>query len=295
MSKARRKGKKGLKTAYVSTIVGIVMVLFILGVITWFTLGLNNLKNDKIESFEIDLFFDNSVNTLELGLIEAELASKKYTNTAIYRSSEEAWNEVKDVIGGGDSALAIIDNENPLNQSVVITLNRPYFYLDSMKWIETELMSTYDGRLLEVSYPDQIFADVNTRLQKLVYFVLLIACMLLFIAIAMINNTIRLALFSKRFLIKTMQLVGATPRFIRRPFFWNAIGQGLISGVIAGTMVLGLIYLLERYNTMFVDMTDIRLFFIAMAGIVLFGILITVTSTYFALRKYLRLNLDELY
>lgn len=294
MSKARRKGKKGLRTAYISTIIGIVMVLFILGVVSWFTLGLNNLKNNKIESFEIDLIFDNSVNTLELGLIEAEIASKEYTNTALYRSSEEAWNEIKNDIGG-DSALAVIDNENPLNQSVIMTLKQPYFDQDSMQWIEAELLEAYSGRLLEVSYPDEIFANVSKGLQRLVYFILLVAGMLLFIAIGMINNTIRLALFSKRFLIKTMQLVGATPRFIRKPFVWNAIGQGLISGVIAGTMVLGLIYLLERYNPMFLDMTDIRLFFITMAGIVLFGILITVTSTYFALRKYLRLNLDELY
>jgi cell division transport system permease protein len=92
-----------------------------------------------------------------------------------------------------------------------------------------------------------------------------------------------------------MQLVGATPRFIRRPFFWSAIGQGVISGLIAGTMVLGLIYILEYYNELFLQMTDLRLFFVVLAGIVAFGVLITLTSTYFALRKYLRLNLDELY
>jgi cell division transport system permease protein len=294
MAKAVRNSKKGLRTAYVSTIVGIVMVLFILGIISWFVLGLNNLKNDKVESFEIDLFFDNSVNTLELGLIEEEIASKHYTSSALYRSSEEAFQIIKDEIGG-DSALTILNNENPLNQSVIMTLNKSYFHLDSMAWIETELMREYDGRLLEVSYQKEIFSEYNQGLQKLVYFVLLIACMLLFIAIAMINNTIRLALFSKRFTIKTMQLVGATPRFIRRPFFWSAIGQGVISGIIAGTMVLGLIFILQRYNPLFLEMTDIKLFFIVLAGIVLFGVLITLTSTYFALRKYLRLNLDKLY
>lgn len=294
MSTKQPKGKRGLRTAYVSTIIGIVMVLFIIGVVSWFVLGLNNLKNDKIESFEIDLFFDNTVNTLELELIEQEIASKPYVNSALYRSSEEAWSTIKDEIGG-DSALTVIDNENPLNQSVIMTLNKSYFHLDSMQWIEKELMQEYEGRLLEVSYQKEIFSDYNTGLQKLVYFVLLIACMLLFIAIGMINNTIRLALFSKRFLIKTMQLVGATPRFIRRPFFWNAIGQGVLSGMIAGTMVLGFIFLLQRYNPLFLEMTDLKLFFIVLAGIIVFGVLITLSSTYFALRKYLRLNLDRLY
>ncbi len=294
MSKVSGKGRKGLRTAYVSTIVGIVMVLFIIGLVSWFVLGLNNLKNDKIESYEIDLFFDNSVNTLELGLIEEEIANKTYTSGAIYRSSEEAWEIYTNEIGG-DTNLTVIDNENPIDQSVIMTLKKEYFYKDSMTWIETELMQDYSGRLLEVSYQPEIFVDVNQRLEKLVYFILLIACMLLFIAIGMINNTIRLALFSKRFLIKTMQLVGATPRFIRRPFFWSAIGQGFISGIIAGIMILGLIQLLSRYYPMILDMTDLTLYFYVLGGIIAFGVLITITSTYFALRKYLRLNLDELY
>lgn len=294
MSKVSGKSRKGLRTAYVSTIVGIVMVIFIIGLVSWFVLGLNNLKNDKIESYEIDLFFDNSVNTLELGLIEEEIANKTYTNGAIYRSSEEAWEIYTNEIGG-DTNLTVIDNENPIDQSVIMTLKKEYFYKDSMTWIETELMQDYSGRLLEVSYQPEIFVDVNQRLEKLVYFILLIACMLLFIAIGMINNTIRLALFSKRFLIKAMQLVGATPRFIRRPFFWSAIGQGFISGIIAGIMILGLIQLLSRYYPMILDMTDLTLYFYVLGGIIAFGVLITITSTYFALRKYLRLNLDELY
>jgi cell division transport system permease protein len=295
MRKVSGKSRKGLRTAYVSTIVGIVMVLFIIGLVSWFVLGLNNFKNDKIESFEIDLFFDNSVNTLELGLIEEEIANKKYANSALYRSSEEAWEVYKKQMGASDTALSVIDGENPLEQSVVMTLKKEYFFKDSMIWIENELMQEYNGRMLKVSYRDEMFTNVNQRLQKWVYLTLIIACMLLFIAIGMINNTIRLALFSKRFLIKTMQLVGATPRFIRRPFFWSAIGQGLVSGIIAGTMILGLIKFLSYYYPMILDMTDLTLFFYVLVGIILFGILITLTSTYFALRKYLRLKLDELY
>ena len=294
MARNRSHGKKGLKTAYVSTIIGIVMVLFILGVVAWFVLGLNHLKDDKIESFEIDLFFDNSVNTLELGIIEEEIAAKHYTSGAKYRSSEEAL-EIAIAEIGGDSTMQDLNIANPINQSVIMTLNKSYFDLDSMLLIEKELITEYEGRLIEVSYQKEIFANFNQKFQKFVYLGLLIAGMLLFIAIGMINNTIRLALFSKRFLIKTMQLVGATPRFIRRPFFWSAIGKGVISGLIAGTMVLGLIYILEYYNELFLQMTDLRLFFVVLAGIVAFGVLITLTSTYFALRKYLRLNLDELY
>lgn len=285
--------KKGLRTTYVSTVIGIVMVLFITGLVSWFVLGLNHLKNNKIESFEIDLFFEKSVSDVELGVIEQEIAAKHYVSSASYRSSEEAWEILSEEVG--DSALTVIDNENPLNQSIIMTLKKDYFSLDSLTWIETELKAEYPEQLTEVSYRKEDFQEVNTSLQKMVYFVLLIALMLLFIAIGMINNTIRLSLYSKRFLIKTMQLVGATPGFIRRPFILSAIGQALISGLIAGCMVLGFLFLLERYDPIFLDMTDIRIFLIVMVGIVLLGIIITVLSTYFALRKYLRLNLDNLY
>lgn len=293
MSATPTTGRKGLMTAYVSTVIGIVLVLFITGVVSWFVLGLNHLKNDKIESFEIDLFFDNSMSELELGVIEQEISEKSYVSKAFYRSSEEAWQILREEVG--DSALTVIDNENPLQQSVIITLKKDYFNADSVAVIKAELMGEYPGQLTEVSYREEIFAEVNSGLQKMVYFVLLIALMLLFIAIGMINNTIRLSLYSKRFLIKTMQLVGATPGFIRKPFILSAIGQAVISGLIAGCLVLGIIFLLTRYDAIFLEMTDIRIFVIVMAGILIFGVLITVFSTYFALRKYLKLNLDNLY
>lgn len=290
----KNPSRRGVRTAYISTIVGIVLVLFIMGVVSWFALGLNHLTISKKESFEIDLFFDDSVNDVELGLIEKEVENKPYTSSASYRSSDEAWQMIEKEIGG-DSVLTVLDDENPLNQSVIMTLKSDHFYLDSMKVIEKDLKADYGESLLEISYDENIFAEYNSNLRKAVYFVVLIACMLLFVAIGMINNTIRLSLFSKRFLIKTMQLVGATPSFIRRPFLWSAIGQGLISGLIAGTMVLGLIAILERYNSLFLEMTDMLTFLIVLGGIMIFGILITVSSTYLALRKYLRMNLDNLY
>jgi len=285
--------RKGLKTAYVSTVIGIVMVLVITGFVSWFVLGLNHLKNTKIESFEIDLFFDQSLTEVELAVIEKELAAKEYVSSATYRSADEALDILLEEVG--DSALAAIDNENPLNQSVIITLKRDYFNADKVAEIETELKAEYAGQITEISYRKEIFQELNQGLQKIVYFFVLLALMLLFIAIGMINNTIRLSLYSKRFLIKTMQLVGATPGFIRRPFILAAIGQALISGLIAGSLVLGFVLLLERYDPIFLEMTDMGIYLIVMAGIVIFGIIITVLSTYFALRKYLRLNLDNLY
>lgn len=289
-----RSTKKGLATAYVSTVVGIVMVLFIVGGIAWFALGLNNFKDSRAESYEFDVYFSESVNAGELGIIESEIANKDYTASAFYRTDEEAWEITKEMVGG-DSALTVLDGENPMSDHVIMTLKKDYFSQDSMNVIEKDLKADYGARLDKIDYQPEIFAEVSSGLQKIIYFTLFIGAMLLFIAVGMINNTIRLALFSKRFTIKTMQLVGATPKFIRKPFLMTAIGQGLLSGLIAGALVLGMITLLIKYDPVFLDMTDMTVFMMVQGFIILFGIILTVCSTYFALNKYLRLSLDKLY
>lgn len=285
--------KNGLRTAYASTVVGIVLVLSVLGIAAWIVLGINALKDQKVEALEVDLFFNHGVNEVELKQIETELSLKPYTLKAYYRSADEAWEITKAIVG--DSALSVIGNENPLSQSVILNLKKEYIVLDSMQRIEAELMATYAGQLDEVYYREEAFNDINAGMKKFVYFILLVAVLLLIVAIALINNTVRLALYSKRFTIKTMQLVGATPRFIRRPFLWQAFWQGLLSGIISGALVFGFLILIEQFLPRIIYLTDINLFFIVLGGIIIFGILITVFSTGLALRKYLRLKLDRLY
>ncbi|HIP37252.1 MAG TPA: FtsX-like permease family protein [Crocinitomix sp.] len=293
MESHQKQARKGLRTAYISTIVGIVLVLTVLGISSWVILGVNHLNQQKKEELEIDLFFKKSVNEVQLKLIETELMEKPYVAKAFYRSADEAWEITKEIVG--DTALAIIGGENPIDQSVIINLKNDYVNIDSMQQIEKELLQQYEGIINEVSYREEAFKQVNIGMKKVVYFILFFGLLLLIVAIGMINNTIRLALYSKRFTIKTMQLVGATPRFIRRPFLWQAVGQGLLAGIISGAMVFGFILLIEQFMPSVIFMTDIKLFLIVLAGIILFGILITVISTSLALRKYLRLKLDKLY
>lgn len=293
MSSHTKNTRKGLKTAYVSTIVGIVLVLTILGLSSWVILGINNLNDSKKEELEIDVFFENTLNEVELKLIETEISQNRYISSATYRSSTEAWDITKELIG--EEALDIIGGENPIDQSIIINLKKQYVNLDSMKMIESELMQTYNTRIIEVSYRKEAFQEVNMNMKKVIYFIVFFGGLLLIVAIGMINNTIRLALYSKRFTIKTMQLVGATPKFIRKPFLWQAVGQGILSGIIAGGMVFGFLILIEQFMPNVIYMTDIKLFYMVLGGIILFGILITVISTSLALKKYLRVKLDNLY
>jgi cell division transport system permease protein len=293
MESKQNSARKGLKTAYISTVVGIVLVLTILGMSSWVILGINHLNDSKKEELEIDVFFNKSINEVELKLIETELSEKRYVAKAFYRSSAEAWEITKEIIG--DDGLEVIDGENPIDQSVIINLKKDYVNIDSMAVITDELMNTYNGRINDVSYRKEAFAQVNVNMKKVIYFIVFFGGLLLIVAIGMINNTIRLALYSKRFTIKTMQFVGATPKFIRRPFLWQAAGQGLLSGIIAGAMVFGFLLLIEQFMPNVIYMTDIKLFFIVLACIIVFGILITIISTSLALKKYLRLKLDSLY
>ena len=293
MAKTNRANKNGLKTAYASTIVGIVLVLSVLGIVSWLTLGINDLKDRHLEELEVDIFFENSLNEIELKQYETEIALEPYTKKAFYRSAEEAWELTKPFVG--DSALSVVDIENPLSQLIVLNLKKDYIVLDSMKKIEAGLMRKYEGKIKEVFYREEAFSDINAATKKTIYLVSLLGILLLIVAIALINNTIRLALYSKRFTIKTMQLVGATPRFIRKPFIWLAIWQGVVSGLISGALVFGFIIFVEQFIPDSIHITDINLFFMVLGGIILFGILITVISTRFALRKYLRLKLDNLY
>ncbi|UKN00906.1 permease-like cell division protein FtsX [Paracrocinitomix mangrovi] len=289
-----RENKRGVQTAYVSTIVGIVLVLFFMGIAAWLALGFNHLKNSKIESYEVSLYFNETVNDLELKMIETEIAAKDYTSKAFYRSADDALAIYREEVDE-DIDLSIIDGENPLDQHIVMSLKKDFFSIEQMQQIEKELMTEYNGRIKEVIYQEEIFENYGKNLQKPIYFISVIGILLLIISIGLINNTIRLALFSKRFLIKTMQLVGATPRFIQRPFFMAAIGQGLLSGLIAGCLLLGLIYVIEKNYPIILEMTNVGHFYIVFAILILFGVLITVVSTQLALRKYLRLDLDNLY
>ncbi len=288
-----QSNKSGIRTAYASTIIGIVLVLSVLGIAAWIALGINALKDQKIEELEVDLFFNNTVNEIELKQFEREIAVQPYAQKAFYRSADEAWEITKNMVG--DSALSVIGNENPLDQSIILNLKKEYIVLDSMRKIEAQLMQKYNGKINEVSYREEAFNDINAGMKKFVYFILLVGLLLLIVAIALINNTVRLALHSRRFTIKTMQLVGATPGFIRRPFIWKAIWQGLFSGFIAGALIFGFLILVEQFLPNIIYMTDINLFFMVLGGIILFGILITVISTSISLRKYLRLKLDNLY
>lgn len=164
-----------------------------------------------------------------------------------------------------------------------------------MERIKADLLKAFPDEIDEVNYDEASVESVNLGFKQFVYLFLVVALLLIIVAVAMINNTIRLALYSKRFTIKTMQLVGATSAYIRRPFLWQSILQGAVSAVIGIALLMTLFYALNNVLDTYEISYSLEMFVVLVLSMLLIGIVITFVSTWFALNKYLRMQLDDLY
>lgn len=294
-SNVDKMNKRGVKTSYVSTVIGISLVLFMIGLVLGGIFALDDIQRQAKEDLQADLFFKPDLNPADIKQIEQELKTWSEFNDVFYVSPERAIEEFTGQDQNADNILAIFEGENPLPPTVGVKPIAQYATVEGMKKLKTKLVESYGDRLDEVSYDEASVQSVNLGFKQVVYLIGLVALLLIVIAVAMINNTIRLALYSKRFSIKTMQLVGATSGYIRRPFLLQAIGIGAISGTNAMALLLGLFYALNNL----VDWIDIPLslevFVLLFGSLIFIGVLITLLSTWFALNKYLRMKLDDLY
>ena len=293
--RAEQYSSKGLKTSYISTTVGVSLVLFMISIVVGIQFGFTQAQKQAKESLQADIFFKPEVNESDKKQIEQELKTWDQFNEVYFVSKERALEELA---GTGDYAKEILEtfeNEYPIDANITFMPKEAHATIEGMRDIKEKLLKNYEGRIMEVSYQEDSIEDVNLGFKRIVFLFGGIALLLIIIAVAMINNTIRLALYSKRFSIKTMQLVGATPAYIRKPFILQAMGIGTISGIFGTALFLALVFILNK----FLEVIDIGLpiyviglFFV---GLVITGILLTVLSTWASLNKFLRMKLDDLY
>ncbi|MGJ8661378.1 MAG: cell division protein FtsX, partial [Bacteroidota bacterium] len=170
-----------------------------------------------------------------------------------------------------------------------------YSNVEGMNGIVNKIMTEFPDEIDEVNYDKSSVQSVNLGFKQFVFLFLIVALLLIVVAVAMINNTIRLALYSKRFTIKTMQLVGATSIFIRRPFLVQSILQGVVSAILGMALMVTLFYALNNFLETIEISFDAYTFLFIFGSLVVIGVIITFVSTYFALNKYLRMKLDDLY
>lgn len=293
--KAEKYSSRGLRTSYISTTVGVSLVLFMISLIMGGQFGFDAIQKQAKESLQADIFFMPDVNDAEKKKIEQELKTWNEFSEVLYISQERA---IEELAGSGQDPkeiLEILDGEFPIDANITFMPKEEFATVEGMRSIKLRLEKEYANRILEVSYQESSVEDVNLGFKQFVFLFGLIGLLLILIAVAMINNTIRLALYSKRFSIKTMQLVGGTSGYIRRPFIFQAVGIGLISGIVAMALFTGLIYVLNQLMETIQISFPIEILAIFFAVLILLGILLTVISTWFALNKFLRMKLDDLY
>jgi cell division transport system permease protein len=295
MSSVEKYNKRGLRTSYVSTVIGISLVLFMIGLVLGGVLGLDSIQKQAKENLQGDLFFKAEMNEADIKQVEQELKTWAEFKEVFFVSPERAIEEFSGSTTQTSEVLAIFDGENPLPPTVGYKPKVQFANREGMKKIKEKILKAYPEEVDEVNYDKASVENVNLGFKQFVYLILFVAGLLIIVAVAMINNTIRLSLYSKRFTIKTMQLVGATSKFIRRPFLIQSIFQGAVSAIIGMALLMTLFYALNNILETIEIPFEFQTFILLFSSILSLGIVISFVSTWFALNKYLRMKLDDLY
>jgi cell division transport system permease protein len=282
--------KRRLISSYFSVVLSVFLVLFLLGILGFFIINSKKLADDFREKIAMTVFFKNEANDTILKSFGQELKATQFAKSFVYVSKEQAAKEHTDIIG---EDFVTFLGENPLQNSYDIHLKADYVIKDSIAKIESQLRK--NPMVSDIVYDKQLVNLVNDNIKKVSMWILIVSAFLTFIAVLLINSSLRLSIHSNRFIIKTMQMVGATKSFIRKPFVMRSIKLGMIG---AGLAILALIGVLIYLETSFPDLgilDDKLLIGLVLIGVFGIGILITWLSTYFATQRFLNLRTDDLY
>ncbi len=282
-------GKRG-KPSYFMSILGVTLVLFLLGIIGWLVINANKLGSYFKENVEVGAYLRGDLNEKDSVALMDYISSQPYVREIEFVTKEAA---KKKYLGDGNENWDKVMDANPLPNSINFKVKQEYMNSDSLSAIQTDLkQQTY---ISDVEYPKALVDNLNENIQRISIILLAVAVLLALVVIILIDNTIRLAMFSNRFLIKTMQMVGATRWFIAKPMNIRAIINGAISGIIAIAAVILVILGAERILPEMKAIHDDTTLALLFAGLIILGIFITLFSTHRSVLKYLKMKLDDLY
>lgn len=293
MSKQEKFVKRRLFASTISTVVSISLVLFMLGLVGFIILTSGKIEAMVKENIGFSVYLSNTAKEVEIFGIQKLLDAAEYVKSTHYISEDEAVEILRKDLDPNEDFIQFLDGHNPLPASIDVIMNASYAHSDSIEWIVADL--TNQPIVKEVIYSKSLVDLVNDNAKQISIFILAFGGLLFIIAIALINNTIRLTIYSKRFLIRTMQLVGATRGFIRRPFLLKGIVHGMYASILAIAMLTGALYFVRQEVPQLLEIQDFNMLGSLFCAILITGILISWTSTFFAVTKYLKLKVNELY
>ncbi len=286
----KQVGSGRLRASYVTSIISIMLVLFMLGLLGMIILHGKRLSDYVRENISISLILkDNAADDLVQNYIK-RLQKTSYVKQAEFISREQAAKELSNELG--EDFVQFL-GYNPLPASIDLQLRASYANNDSIALIEKQVMNS--NLVKEVLYQKSLIDQVNANISKISLVILGFSLILLIISIILINNTIKLSIYARRFLIRSMQLVGATENFIRLPFITRSIVHGVLAAVIANMLLMGTLYLARQRIPEIIALQDVKLFAVFFLAVLLLGVILSVLSTWFAVNKFLRMKIDSLY
>ncbi len=286
----KQKKKSVIDIQFVTACISTSLVLLLLGTVTLVVLSAKSLSDHIRENLELSLLLNDNITEKEVNNIINYAQAQSYAKEVVYISKE-------DILTEQTSSMGIDPTEflgyNPYTASIEIKLRADYANTDSIIPIKNRLMRYTQIR--EITYPSELMDNVNDNIRKISAVLLALALALSLISFALINNTIKLTIYSQRFLLHTMKLVGASWGFIRRPFLLRNMGIGIVSGILANGLIGGGIYLLLRYEPQMSPLITLPTMAIVGACVMLFGLLITLLCAYVSINRFLKMKAGDLY
>lgn len=288
--KEKGLSKGRLRSSYITLVISVSLVLFLLGILGLVIINARELSDYFRESLTFSVLLDDDAREADIRMLQKDLDAKNYIKSTDYISKDEAATKMKEELG--EDFVSFL-GDNPLPPSIDVYLHSPYTVPDSVAKIEKYILEY--PFVKEVFYHESLLFLINENIKKISVFLLVISSFLFLIALTIINNTVRLAIYSKRFLIRTMQLVGATRSFIRKPFIVQSALHGLIAALLSLVLLLGLLYLIEKEFFIMFTFESTNALLLLGVSIVITGVLINIISTFFSVNRYLSISEDELY
>ena len=282
--------RRRLANAYLSSVISISLVLLLVGMASILLVNAKSVSDYFKENMQVSVMMKQNVSEESAMKFKTTLDKERYIRSSVYVSKEQGMNEMAQMLG--DDFLDVFE-VSPIPASIDITLNADYVSADSLEMVKQDISKS--SLVDEVIYQRSLVDALNANLRKISMILGVFIALLLFISFVLINNTVRLNVFARRFTIHTMKLVGATKSFIRAPFLVQAVFQGIFSALVAIVVLVGVMFFVKSEFQQLFEIFRVELLLLVMAIVLASGIVICTASTYFVVGKLVSLKKDELY